>query len=233
MLHDIEVRGVTSLDPVEVKREVYAVIDARPRPIWQPARQLWFLPVEDIRSRLQARLMVKSITVDKTSYNVLRLTVEEGTKQFILKTPTQVFWVDTKGVIKQEVSSKDLKNMETNLNGKLTSNVSDTPVFSIDNQTILQPGQQISAQTIKTWLNVAAQLQKQGIRYREIKPDAAASSTKISVKTLSGYAVWFDTSSGTLKTQIEAYRAFEKQKSKDLQIHEYVDVRIPGRVYVR
>lgn len=235
MLRDIEVRGLVSLDPLDVKREVYRSMDEHPHPFWQPSRHLLFLHTTDLEKNLKENLFAERVTVDKSSNNVLRLLVEERARRFILKTPTQFFWIDIQGTVLHELSTEERKNAETRATAILGPATYDAPIIFLDQQTTIQSGERIHAdeKTIRGWLDVALEAQKQGIQHRQIQPEAGTSSTRILVKTFQGYDIWFDTSTDTLKTQIEAYTAFIKQRPKDLRIEEYVDVRIPGRVYVK
>lgn len=232
MLRDVEIRGVKSLDPLAVKREVYDVVDHRARPFWQPARHMWFLKAGDVEPVLKERLFAEELSVDNVSGNILRLIIKERARRYILHTPTQWLWIDLQGVVLQELTLKELKDAENRLLGKPALITSDAPIIHLD-QSRLQIGETIQRQDIRAWLDIALDMQMQGIGYREIEPPADTSSTQLTLKTAEGYAVWFDTSSDTLKKQIEAYKAFAKQKPKDVQVHEYVDVRIPGRVYVK
>lgn len=233
MVKDIEVRGVKTLDPMEVKREVYATIDGRARPFWQPARQMWFLRAGELEPILKDQLFAEQVSVDKSSGNVLRLLVKERARRYILRTPSQWLWIDLQGVVLQELTPQESKDADQRLLGKPATVTADAPIISIDRQTPLHVGEGIQVHDIRSWLDIALEVQKQGIAYREIEPPVEASSTRLILKTAEGYDVWFDTSSDTLKTQIEAYRAFQKQKPKDVHVQEYVDVRIPGRVYVK
>lgn len=233
MLKDVEVRGVKTLDPVEVKREVYDVIDSRPHPFWQPARHTWFLRAEELEPLLKERLFAERVTVDNPSKNILRLLVEERSRRSILRTSSQWLWIDMQGVILDALSPKESQDADNRLLGKPATVTADAPIVYINREKPFHVGESIQIGDMRAWLDVALEMKKQGIAYREIEPPTEASSTQLVLKTAEGYDVWFDTSSDTLKTQIEAYRAFQKQKPKDVQVHEYVDVRIPGRVYVK
>ncbi len=235
MIKDIEVRGVKTLNPLSVKREVFDVIDKRPHAFWHPARHGWFLETQELQAELASHFFTDHVTVDKVSSNILRLSMTERSPSFVLSTPSHFYWMDTQGVILNELDSKDSHNVQLRLMGQGSVKPTDPPIMSIPNIDSLRVGQRIQEQGeyIHTWLDIALQVQKQGISYRQIQAPLNASSTKLTVQTMQGYEIWFDTYSDTLQMQIEAYKTFEKQKPKDLRIESYVDVRVPDRVYVK
>lgn len=234
MVKDVEVRGVKTLDPAAVKREVFNVIDARPHAFWHPARHIWFLQTSELQEELANHFFTDHVTVDKSSYNVLRLSMVERTHAFIISTPSHFYWMDAQGVILDELNPQESHAVQLRLTGQGSVKPTDPPIMSIPNVDLLQVGQHIQEQDdhLQAWLDIALQVQKQGISYRQIQAPVDASSTKLTVQTMQGYEIWFDTYSDTLQTQIEAYKTFDKQKPKDLYIKSYVDVRVPDRVYV-
>jgi hypothetical protein len=228
----IEVAG-KGIDPVEVKREVYEVLDGRPRPFWQPARHSFFLQPEQIESLLTERLSAEHVTVDKRGFNILRLMIQARVRRFVLHTSTQDFWMDGRGFILSEPTLQEQKEIFDRLARKRPSAFTDPPIFSYPRLQVSSSTAGVIDPQIGRWLAAAFQLQKQGLSYLEIQPPQDASSTKLVVKTAQGYEAWFDGYTDTLEMQIEAFKAFQQQKPKNLQIKEYVDVRIPNKVYVK
>lgn len=230
----IEIAAGKGMDPLRVKREVYEAIDVRTRPFWQPARHSLFLNVEELESVLTERLSAERVTIEKPSINILRLMVEERVKRFILHTPTRYVWLDKMGVVLSELTNQEQKDAEARLSLKRMSNLTDPPIIAYDDRLVpVVIGQVVQVPQATVWLAISLQLQKQGIGYREVEPPQDASTTKLVVKTAQGYDAWFDTSQDTLETQIEAFKAFQQQKPKDVQVKEYVDVRVPNRIYVK
>lgn len=232
MIKDIEVRGVKSLDAVDVKREVYDIVDKRPKPFWQPARHIVFIKQEELAPLIAERLFAEHVTIDKQDSHILRLMIQERARKFILHTPHQSLWVDLQGTVLQELTLVEAKHLSERRAGKRLADPNDAPIIFLDGVSVLKPAEVVPDGRIQTWLDITREVQKQGIRYREIQPESSPSSTRLTLKTLQGYNLWLDTSE-TLERQIEAYKAFEKQKPKDVVIHEYVDVRIPNRIYVK
>lgn len=231
---DIEVIGVKGIDPVHAKREVYEAMDARPRSFWEPARHSLLMDLGHLEPAVTDRLGVERVALTKVSTNILRLSIEERVRRFILHTPTQYLWMDFRGRALAELTAQEQKDVEARLAAKRLTNVQDVPVLSYPTVIQpLQPNEGIPDPEIARWLAIGLQFQKQGISYREIQPPRTPSSTRLVVITAQGYEAWFDTSQDTLETQIEAFKAFQQQKPKDLQVKEYVDARIPQRIYVK
>lgn len=233
MITDIEVRGAKTLDPIDVKREVYDMIDTRARPFWQPARHALLLDPAHLEPLVAERLFAEHVSLERDGLHILRLSIQERSRRFVLRTEHQSLWVDLQGSVLEELTSAEERAMNDRRIGKKISEPSDPPIVSLVGlNSVFKPGEGIQDPRISTWLIITREIQKRGIKYREIVPDQNVSSTRITLKTAQGYNVWLDTSD-TLETQIEAFKTFEKQKPKDVVIQEYVDVRIPNRIYVK
>jgi hypothetical protein len=231
---NVEVVGTKGIDPVYAKREVYEVMDARPRSFWEPARHSLLMDLDHLEPVITDRLGVERVALTKVSTNILRLSIEERVRRFILRTPTQYLWMDFRGRVLAELNSQEQKDVEARLMAKRLTTAQDVPILTYPELTrALEPNEGIPDPKTSRWLAMGLQLQKQGIGYRELQPPGTPSSTRLVVITAQGYEAWFDTSQDTLETQIEAFKAFQQQKPKDLQIKEYVDARIPQRIYVK
>lgn len=231
MIREIEVRGVKSLDPLLVSRQIYDLLDQRPRPFWLPSRHSLFIDTLALQQELKDRLFAEQVDIEKRSSNILRLMIKERSKHLIVQTPYDSVWVDATGRVLQSLNPQEIKSVERRLSGQPDLVTIDTPIISLDlSQTALEQG--IPEPEIRSWLNIALQLQKQGIGYREFIPSMEASSTRLTLRSLSGYEIWLDVSDD-LEKQLSAYKTFEKQKLSSLKVREYVDVRIPNRIYVK
>lgn len=231
-IKDIEVRGVRELDPIEVKREAYRLIDSQERGWPWHARHVWFLNAEALRDELTEKLLVDRVTVEKSQGNVLRLMVEERSRRAIVRTAEKSFWIDGHGAMMESLNALEEKDLEARLSNKRASTVNDPPIIHAPSNTVLLMPQGTPDPVIRSWLDIALQVQKQGINYQEIVPSVSTSTSRFALRMSQGYEVWLDTSD-TLETQLEAFKAFEKQRPKDVKVQEYVDVRIPSRIYVK
>lgn len=221
-IKDVQVRGLGRLDVVEVKREVFRAIDGQPIPWIAVRRHRWFLQERELKNTLKETLFAEEIVWEKRDGNILRLIIKERPNQLILQTSQQLLLVNTEGRVLKELGV-----------GEVTKALHPPIIIMRTIQSTIKQGERVEGYDIRGWLDVALELDKLGVAYHEIRPPIDVSSTRLAVKAAPGYVVWFDSSSDTFKKQLEAYKAFEDQKPKDLPITEYVDARIPGRIYVK
>jgi len=227
----IEIYGAKNLDPVDVKREVYAILDERRdwRP-W-PARQMWFIDPKKIQETLKDRLFLANAVVDKKGLDVLRLTIEERANKFIFHSHQQYLWVDLQGMATSELTDADRHSAQGRILGSTSSRADDAPIIHRDLSEPVAPGYRIaSADEVRDWIKAARELTTNGLAYRELTPPDA-SSTTAGVMSSDGYRILIDFAV-PLARQIKTYEAFKRAGTKT-KVSEYVDVRIPGRVYVK
>ena len=96
----------------------------------------------------------------------------------------------------------------------------------------LAPGYSVTdPDTIKQWIQSASELRKGGIDYREIQIPSV-SSTMARVINHSGIPILIDIGAN-LEPQIKTYVAFDRVRPSKVKINEYIDVRVPGRIYLK
>lgn len=228
----VEVRGVKDLDPVDVTREVFDVLDERAsfRP-W-PARHAWFINQKELEERLKTRLFVLNATVEKSYDNVLRLSIEERVKRMVFHSRQQYFWLDLQGVATQELSQEEKRDVQARLLGHRPVRVDEPPVIKRNLDEPVSAGFVLTDQNeARHWIGLSEKLGMAGLAYREIEPPAASSSL-FKVLSVEGYTVLMDVTA-SIESQVHTYQAFIKNKPKDLGQPEYIDVRVPGRVYLK
>ncbi len=234
---DVQAEGLVTLDQVEVMREVFTILDERGEgAVWRPwsGRNTLFLNEERLKDQLKTRLFVADVTVDKYGRNVLRLKIEERAKRLVLHSHQQYVWVDLQGVVSAELTSDERKHVQARLLGQRISHVDEPPVIKRNLDEFISPGfSVVQAAQSKEWITMSDELVKAGLAYREFEPPDA-SSTKLHVLAPEGFLVIMD-ALGPLEGQVKTYTAFIKARPKDIDEAkvEYVDVSVPGRVYVK
>lgn len=232
LVNEVQVEGIQNLDPVDVNREVLAILDSREgwRP-W-PKRHLLFINTEDLKARLNDRLFVTKVTVDKQFRNVLRLKVEERAKRFVLHSKQQYAWIDLQGVVTDELTLDEKKNVQARLLGQRPASPDEPPVIKRNLDELVSSGYDVfSSDEPKEFIRMSEQLMTLGLAYREIEPPGASSSL-MKVLSPQGYEVLMDVTA-PLDLQVQTYLAFIQAKPKNVENVEYVDVRVPGRVYLK
>ena len=231
-VNEIEVRGVKTIDPVEVTREVFQSLDNRGE--WRPwpARHAWFVDEKALSQQLKDRLFVANVIVDKSYNNVLRLSIEERSKKVIYHSHKQYFWVDIQGVATEELTVDERKNAQARLLGQQLATNDDPPIIKTDLDYDIAKGTILTdARRAKEWIKLAEDLKSYKLQYREVEPPTA-SSTLFKVLSHEGYDVLMDITA-PLDLQVKTYLGFIKTKPPGLKPLDYVDVRVPGRVYLK
>ncbi|HEU0050840.1 MAG TPA: hypothetical protein VFQ60_02160 [Patescibacteria group bacterium] len=229
---DIRVQGTKALDATDVSREVYAILDSRSgwRP-W-PARHSWFIDTKKLSDELKQRLFAVSVVVDNSHLNILRLIIEERTNKLIFYSHQQYFWVDLQGIATAELSDAEKKDAQLKILGQHSYSANDPPIIHQDLDEQIAAGYVVNtSDQIKSWIQTASTISKNGLTFREIEPQST-STAAIRVISSDGYPVLMD-SALDIPAQVQAFLAFEKAKTTGLKVSEYVDVRIPGRIYIK
>lgn len=232
IINTVIVEGVENLDPIDVHREVLATLDKRGG--WTPwsKRHMLFVNERELENQLKDRLFVSNITVDKKGRNILRLKIEERVKNFILHSRQQYAWVDHQGVVTQQLSTEEKRNAQALLLGQRSPDNSEPPIIKRNlNEDVSSGFQVFSGTEAKKWISLAEQLKALNVAYREFEPPGV-SSTIMKVLSKEGYELLMDITV-PLDIQIATYNAFLKAKPKDIDQVEYIDVRVPGRVYLK
>lgn len=228
----VEVRGVKTMDPVEVTREVFQILDKRGA--WRPwpARHAWFIDGNVLANELKDHLFVANVIVDKSYNNVLRLSIEERSKKMIFHSHRQYFWVDISGIALEELSAEEMKTAQARLLGQRLATNDDPPIIKQDLDDTISNGFILAdSRRAKEWIKLAEDLKSYKLLYREIEPPTA-SSTLFKVLSHEGYDVLMDITA-PLELQVKTYLGFIKTKPAGLKPLDYVDVRVPGRVYLK
>jgi len=231
-INTVEARGLKALDPVEVTREVFQVLDTREgwRP-W-PARHAWFVDENKIEQQLKERLFVANVTVDKNYNNILRLIIEERSKKVIYHSRQQYYWVDIQGVATQALTDDERKYAQARLLGQKLASSDDAPIIKTNLDYEIQTGMVLAdARRAKEWIKLSEDLKSYKLLYREIEPPTT-SSTLFKVLSHEGYDVLMDITA-PIDLQVKTYQGFIKSKPSDSKPLEYVDVRVPGRIYLK
>ncbi len=232
-IHRVEASGLKTLDPVDVSREVFDALDHQPHPFWRPARQAWFVDRERLAKALKSRLFAENVTVDKSYGSVLRLKIEERARGVILHSHQQYFSMNLQGLIVNEVPPSERTIIQARLLGQRLMDPDDAPIIHRNLDDVLVPGTRIAApQDVQGWMDITSQIKKQGVMYREMEPPEESSSTRLIITSSDGFPVWVDTHDG-LEAQLNAYKVFFAQKPRGLVVKEYVDLRVPGKVFVK
>ncbi len=228
----VEVRGLKNMDPIEVSKTVYDVLDERGGGLPWPARHAWFVDRTRLASELSSRLFLANVIVDKSYGSILRLSVEERSKRVVFHSHKQYFWVDAQGVATDELTSDERLNIQSRLLGTRPIGSDEPPVIKRNLDQDVSKGSNIaSLQEAREWIKLAEDVKALNLAYREIEPPQAT-STLFRILSAEGRDVLMDITA-PLDLQVRTYLEFVRSAPKDIGKPEYVDVRVPGRVYLK
>jgi hypothetical protein len=229
-ISDIQVGQLQMLDRGEVVSSTYEILDQHSAP-WN-RRNIFLIDTDELISGLRERLFAESVTVEKSYPNVLRLIIKERQRSVVVASGSQLLNVDTDGIVTGEAEGDDADQSRLLLNGVAVADQTHHPVVETDLSEAVTTGYQAAdAGEVKRWIESYRAFIGSGMRFRYLHLTSPTSTTVYVVST-GGYRVIMDMLQ-PLDPQIETFLKFLRTKSKDYPIYEYVDVRIPGKLYVK
>ncbi len=195
-------------------------------------KNIFALNEKDLEEYLSSKLFVNKVIVDKTYPNILRLMIEERQRSVVLVTNNQIYVVDDYGVI-TDVADDAMTSTTRNF---LTS---DTPIETskeiyvhYPTSTQMAKGQEIfGSERVRGLLDLSAKLRDTGIWFKTLNIEYGdPASISIILKQNKKVLLALDQ---TIDAQIETLRSFIASKPKWEEITEYIDVRVPGRIYYK
>jgi len=228
----IEIEGVQRLKRGEVERIMYDIVDQGR--VWPfRARNIFVLNADEVAKQLKNELYVEGVAVDKQYPNILRLKLEERQTTIIVMLQESAFEVDRHGIITREVGADELRSIASSASSSDRPG-SVIPVLSITSASGSLPmvDDEFAAESqVARWLDTFDTLKKRGFGYRSASIELK-DSTKLKIDMHESYDVYFDMLS-SMEAQIEGFYAFMKAKNADQTVREYIDARIPGKIYFK
>jgi len=228
--NEIQIDGLRSLERGDVDREVADALNEQSthRP-WNPTNIL-LLDKKRLEDRLQERLFAEVVTVDKTYPNILRLKIEERQRSVVLVTNDQYLLVDTSGVVTGYAEGDVLSSAMDHISARTLLTADSLPVIQMPTDEPPAPGFQIADPSIiQTWIQNARILISRGADtyFMKIeKPEAHLARYIMPGK----YELRIDISR-PIDDQVGAYETYLRTV-EDSTITEYIDVRVPGKIFV-
>ncbi len=227
----IETEGLHELSREEVASSTYAVLD---HGSWKPwnRRNIFYVQPQKLASQLQEALFAEKVTVEKVYPNVLRLMIGERQRSVVLVSKGQILIVDTNGLVTAEADEKIRDSAQQRLTGPGLSGANDLPLIQVDLPEPATVGfQTTGTDTIKMLIRAYKALQDTHVAFKYLLMPTLG-STELQLVTDQKYRVIMDLTQA-LDVQVLTYQKFIVSMPKGTQIHEYVDVRVPGKAFVR
>lgn len=230
-IETIETGELTSLNRGEVLIEVERILGERG---WRPWSKMNSIMLDELKlaTALKERIFVDEVAVDKSYPNILRLKIKERQRSVVLVTGEQYVNVDANGVVTGFVEAENYKAAYERIAARAFADEISLPVIVMPTADPLAPGfQAAKPEQVRRWLDTFKMMVGTGIKVRFMKIEAPESSLARFVSER-GYDLYLDLSV-PLETQINTYLGFMRSKPDESQIKEYLDVRVPGKVFVR
>jgi hypothetical protein len=230
-VRDYDVGKLTVLSREAVVGEVDAFF-AQPKHWPWGNRNIFLLDSEGLQKFLEDRFFVESIAVDKTYPNILRLKIKERQRSVVLITKNEFYVVDDYGVVTDVADSATVSTTRLYLTSTVPVDSPKEIYVIMPTSDYLQKGQEfVGAAQVRGWLDLGAKLRDAGIWFKALEPQYAT-STMVQVILKENARVRIDLND-QLDGQVETLRQFILAKPKWEDIKEYIDVRIPGRIYYK
>ena len=227
----IETNELHTTERGEVEVLVYNILD---HGSWKPwdARNIFFVDEGVMANALKERLFAENVVVDKVYPNILRLMITERQRSVVLASKDQLLLVDTNGVVTGEATDAVKSMAQALLTHKAVARPQDLPVVVIQLPEPMTTGYQVTkAETVRGWITAYKTLNERGVAFEYLSLEGPGAPT-LEAYTNQGYKVVFDVSV-PLEAQIESYKAYLRTQGKKVGAQEYIDVRVPGKVFVK
>lgn len=230
-IREYEIGQLSVLSKTAVIGEVEAYFNQQKRWPWGN-RNVFALDKVGLQSFLEKKFFVENVTVDKTYPNILRLKIKERQRSVVLITKNEFYVVDDYGVVTDVADPATASTTRLYLTSTVPVDSPKEIYVIVPTNGFLSRGQEfVDPNHVRAWLDLGAKLRDAGIWFKALEPQYAT-STMIQVILKENARVKIDLND-QLDGQVETLRQFVLAKPKWEDIKEYIDVRIPGRIYYK
>lgn len=227
----IEISPLQVLRAEAIEGEVGAYFNGPKKWPWGN-KSIFTLDEKNLKKVLMDKFFVENVFVDKSYPNILRLKIIERQRSVVLITKNNMYVVDDYGVV---TDFADATTTSVTRQFLVSPSPVNTPkeIYVITSVTTTYDKNQAftDSTTVRKWLVTANKLRDAGIWFKALEIGSGPSEA-VSIILKENKNVLFEMDD-TLDTQIETLRAFLASKPKLDQIYEYIDVRVPGKVYYK
>ncbi|MFZ6014815.1 MAG: cell division protein FtsQ/DivIB [Patescibacteria group bacterium] len=231
-IEKIEINDLAVLQKDVLAGEMGEYIDSRADKWPWGRRNIFVFDIKKLEEFIKDEFFVENVTVDKEYPNILRLKLQERQRSVILVSKNQIYIVDDYGVITSLADSGTASSTKLYLTSSAPIESSKEIYIIAPTSTDYQIGfEYTKPEIVRSWLDLAKDLRDSGIWFKAIELDLDFDSM-VKVILKENKKVYFDMSEAAVM-QIETLRQFIQTKPNWDDIHEYIDVRVPGRIYYK
>jgi hypothetical protein len=230
-IQTIDPGPLQSLDRGEVVAETERALSEMP---WRPwsEKNLLMLDTDEVAAKLKDRLFADSVAVEKSYPNVLRLKIGERQRSVVVESNNEYVLVDATGIVTAMADGDVLRASQDRVAAKAFADEIHLPFVVMNTADPLAPGFPVaSPEEIRRWLDATRYLVVGGLQYRFMKVESPQSALARFVSK-KGYDIYFDLTQ-PLEPQLMTYTAYMKTKPDESKITQYLDSRVPGKVFIQ
>lgn len=229
---EYEVGDLNVLSREAVIGEVEAYFN-RPKEWPWGNRNILILDPIKIENHLADKFFIDRATVDKSYPNILRLNIQERQRSVILVTKTGVYIIDDYGVVTDLADSVTASAIMSALTD---SSPVDTPkeVLIISSVTSTYDKGQVYVESnrVRQWLDLTLKLRDTGIWFKGLDIGSEPDRDTMNLVLKENISVLMELDD-TVDLQIETLRQFLNTKPDLSEVREYIDIRVPGKIYYK
>lgn len=228
---NFEINQLNVLERDVVVGEIGSFLDGQPG-VLKDKRNLLLIDTEEIKNHILDTFFVESVTVDKVYPNILRLKIKERQRSVILVTNNKIYIVDDYGVITDFADEATASTTKKFLSSTVPVDSLKEIFVVASTSTIYEKGfEYTNSKRVRNWLDLVEKLREAGIWFKALYLDEKEPGiVRIILKENKNVVIDAD---APLDIQVETLRQFIQSKPEWDEIHEYIDVRIPGRIYYK
>lgn len=195
-------------------------------------KNIFLVNEQKLAEHIMNTFFVKSVVVDKVYPNILRLKITERQRSVLLITKNEIYVVDDYGVITDVADQQTADTAKNFLSSSVPIDQLKEIFVVTATSTIYEKGfEYTKSDEVRRWLDLSTKLREAGIWFKALYLDENNDGI-VRIILKENKDVILDTKA-PLDIQIETLRQFILSKPKWDEINEYIDVRIPGRIYYK
>lgn len=196
-------------------------------------RNILMVDPAGIEDHLASKFFVDSVTVDKSYPNILRLNIQERQRSVVLVTKTGVYVIDDYGVVTDLADSETASATMSVLTDPSPVDMSKEVLIISSVTSTYDKGQvYVESNKVRQWLDLTLKLRDAGIWFKGLDIGLEPDTDTLNLVLKENISVLIELDD-TVDLQIETLRQFLNTKPDLSEVREYIDIRVPGKIYYK
>ncbi len=196
-------------------------------------RNIIILDPKKIEDHLASKFFIESVIVDKLYPNILRLNIQERQRSVVLVTKTGVYVIDDYGVVTDLADTNTASTTLKVLTDPSPVDMSKEVLIISSVTSTYDKGQiYVESNKVRQWLDLTIKLRDAGIWFKGLDIGSEPNTDTLNLVLKENISVLIELDD-TLDLQIETLRQFLNTKPDLSQVQDYIDVRVPGKIYYK